>query len=128
MKSYSFFLFFAFVLCLCNAGNVLDASANTDLNSVDSDLMSKSKLHSPAPRKLSELGSINNINSPSKKSLTMDEIAERQIFIWTIFVLALIIFFASCALGSLDIGNDDAGLYSVFKADDYSSSAHAHMN
>ncbi len=53
------------------------------------------------------------------------QVIEFQIFTWTWFLLILVVFFTACTLGGLDIGKDDAGLYSNFKAGSYDrASAH----
>lgn len=59
---------------------------------------------------------------------TWSDISEFQIFTWTWFILLLVIFFSACSLGGLDIGNDDAGLYSNFKAGSYDRVGHEHDN
>ncbi len=54
------------------------------------------------------------------------QVSEFQIFTWTWFLLILIVFFTACTLGGLDIGKDDAGLYSNFKASSYDRSTATH--
>lgn len=64
----------------------------------------------------------------STTGYTSAEIGEFQVFTWTWFTLIFIVFFAACSLGGLDIGSDEAGLYSTFKAGSYDRSTHEHDN
>lgn len=59
---------------------------------------------------------------------TFEEAQDFQIFTWTWFILLFVVFFSACSLGGVDIGNDDAGLYSTFKAGSYDRATHEHEN
>lgn len=65
-------------------------------------------------------------NSSTTDLYTQAQINEYQLFTWTWFLLILIVFFAACSLGGVDIGRDDAGLYSNFKASSYDMASHDH--
>jgi hypothetical protein len=66
------------------------------------------------------------VGGSSTTGYTYSEIADYQVFTWTWFILILIVFFAACNLGTLDIGSDEAGLYSNFKAGSYDRQTHEH--
>lgn len=60
---------------------------------------------------------------------TLSDIAEYQIVLWMTFLGVIVVFAASVALGNMSFLEDDAGLYSSFKAtEDYGEMRHGHVH
>lgn len=60
---------------------------------------------------------------------TLSDIGEYQIVLWMTFLGVIVVFAASVALGNMSFLEDDAGLYSSFKAtEDYGEMRHGHVH